>query len=337
MRLLVLGGTAFLGRAVVDAALARGDAVTTFNRGTSGPDRDSVEAVHGDRTVPADLDQLRGREWDAVVDTAGQVPAVVGESARLLAGAVGRYAFVSSVSVYRDWPKVAVDEGSPVHAGRADAGRDDGDYGELKVGCELAVRAAVGDDRALLIRPGLILGPWENVGRLPWWLLRMARGGEVLAPGDPDVAVQVVDVRDLAAFTLRALDLGASGPVNVTGPAGQISLGDWLAACARATGSDARLTWVPDDHLLAHGIEPWTELPLWMPLSDAEVAHTWQVDVTRALELGLVARDPRDTIADTWAWLRARDLRPNAPVDDEGRVRGHGITPAKEAGVLAGA
>jgi 2'-hydroxyisoflavone reductase len=189
MRLLVIGGTAFLGRAAVEAALARGDSVTTFNRGRSGPDLPGVETLRGDRTVAADLRVLRGREFDAVLDTSGFVPRVVGMSAQLLARATETYAFVSSVSVYAEWPAKPVDEAAAIFDCAPDAGPDDGDYGALKAGSERAVSVAFGE-RMLLLRPGLILGPHENVGRLPAWLSRIARGGRVLAPGDPGTRMQ---------------------------------------------------------------------------------------------------------------------------------------------------
>ncbi|MGN6686300.1 MAG: NAD-dependent epimerase/dehydratase family protein [Actinomycetales bacterium] len=343
MRLLVIGGTSFLGRAVVDAALDRGDDVTTFNRGRTAADDPRVTALRGDRTSAEDVTTLaqhaqeHGR-WDAVVDSCGYVPAVVGLSATTLAEHADRYVFVSSVSAYRDWPLQRSDEQSPLHDGDPDAGPEGGDYGVQKVGCERAAERAFGPDRTLVLRPGIILGPWENVGRLPWWLVRVARGGRVLAPGDPDVPMQLIDARDIATFTLASIDAGRSGAYNLVGPAGQTTFGQWLRDIVEVTGSDAELVWVPDNLLLAHAVEPWSELPLWMPQSDPEAAHAWDTDVSKALAAGLPTRDPRQTIEDTWAWLQSRDLVPNAPaeqVDDDGVIRGHGIRPAKEAEILA--
>jgi len=323
MRVLVLGGSAFLGRAVVELALARGHAVTTFNRGRTGRDVPGVEAVRGDRTVPADVARLvAAGPWDLAVDTCGYVPAVVRHNAQSLAGCVGRYVYVSSVSVYAGWPAEALDESAPVHDGAPDA--TDGEYGQRKAGAERAVVEAFGD-RALLARAGLLLGPHENVGRLPWWLRRTARGGDVLAPGRPDRPIQVVDVRDVADFFL---DADVPGPVNVTSPPGSSTYGEMLRTCVDVTGSDARLVWVDDDVLTAHGVEPWTELPLWAP-ETAEYAGIWAAAAERARAAGLRPRPLAATVADTWAALQSEEL-PAAP----GALPPHGIDPAKERAVL---
>lgn len=194
-----MGGSVFLGRAITQEALRRGHEVTTFNRGRNGVDLVGVEAVKGDREVPEDLDRLvAGREWDAVIDVHGQVPRVVGESVRRLAGRAGSYAYISSISALSDFPERECDESSPLFECAPDAGPEDGHYGMLKAGCERAVEEGF-DGNVLIIQPGLILGPYENVGRLPWWLDRISRGGRVLAPGDPNRAMQVIDVRDIAA------------------------------------------------------------------------------------------------------------------------------------------
>ena len=220
MRLLIIGGSSFLGRATAEEALRRGDSVTTFNRGLSDADVDGVEALRGDRTSDADLAQLAGREFDAVVDTCGFVPEVVGRSTAVLRDSGAFYAYVSSMSATTTWPVATTPDNAPGQDCPSDAGPDDGDYGRLKAGCERAVTETFGD-RALVVRSGLIIGPHENVGRLPWWLTRIARGGEVLAPGDPDVPMQLVDARDLAAFMLDAALAGTGGTVNATGPAGR--------------------------------------------------------------------------------------------------------------------
>src|SRR6266545_626178 len=215
MRLLVLGGTRFVGRAIVEEALGRGHEVTTFNRGHTGVDVAGVETVRGDRESSVDLQRLvAGRSWDVVVDTSGYVPRVVGNAARALLGLAGRYVFLSTISVYPDWPANGVSEASPVYECSPDAGGSAADeaswsatqYGTYKAGCERAVAEVFGD-RALVLRPGVILGPQENVGRLTWWLRRIARGGRVLGPGSPDRSIQPIDVRDVASF---ALDL--AGP-----------------------------------------------------------------------------------------------------------------------------
>lgn len=329
MRLLIIGGTSFLGRATAEEALRRGATVTTFNRGRSGPDVPGVEALRGDRASESDLAPLAGRRFDAVVDTCGFVPEVVGRSAAVLAGDASFYAYVSSMSATTTWPGAPTPDGVPGQDCPADAGPDDGDYGKLKAGCERAVTDAWGD-RALVVRAGLILGPHENVGRLPWWLGRIARGGEVLAPGDPDVAMQLVDARDLAAFMLDCAAAGKGATVNATGPKGNATMRSWLEDCVAATGSGATLTWVPDDVLLAHGVEPWTELPLWMPPGQ-EADHAWDAETAEAQRLGLRSRPVTETVRDTWAWLQAEGP---AARPDRDYIADHGIDPAKEARIL---
>lgn len=210
MRLLMLGGTAFVGRAVVADALERGWSVTTFTRGVSGDATPGVEQLHGDRTVAADLAMLAGRDFDVVVDTWAGAPHAVRDSARMLADRAGCYVYVSSRSVYRSPLPVGADEGAPVVAGDPNSGEED-DYAAAKAGSELAAVAAFGD-RALLARAGLILGPHEDVGRLPWWLRRTARGGRVLAPGPPDLPLQYIDARDLSASCASSSATSATTP-----------------------------------------------------------------------------------------------------------------------------
>ncbi|SDZ09436.1 Rossmann-fold NAD(P)-binding domain-containing protein [Herbiconiux ginsengi] len=324
MRILILGGTEFVGTALVQAALDRGAAVTTLTRGTHPP-ASGVTALVGDRREPARrglaavLDEAsRSGRWDLVVDTWSWEPFAVRDSARVLAPLADRYALVSSRSVYADPLPAGADESVPL----VPANPSDGDpvavaaetgagtppelvvdYARGKAGAELALRESFGD-RALLLRPGLVLGPRENVGRLPWWLSRIARGGDVLAPGVPDAGIQYVDARDLAEFALDAGLRGASGAFNVVTPPGRHTLGELLAACIDATGSDARLRWVAEERILAAGIEPWTELPIWLPAGpDHDAMH--RADVSAALAAGLRFRPLTETVADTWCWLRA--------------------------------
>lgn len=330
MKLLIIGGTSFLGRAAAEEALRRGDEVTTFNRGQTGPDVDGVEALRGDRDDEVALVQLKGREYDGVVDTCGFVPRVVGKATRALADNVGHYAYVSSISASSRWPAEVAhddDEGAPC---LSDAGPDDGDYGVLKAGCERAVREAFGD-RSTIARAGLILGPHENVGRLTWWLSRMARGGEVLAPGDPELAMQLIDVRDLASYLLDSIVTRTSGTYNVSAPPGNVTMGSWLGDAARAAGTDTELTWVDDDFLLAQDVETWTELPLWSPTA-GDAANVWNADTSGAARTGLGCRPVSETVADTWAWMLADGV---APDDEVGRFRGNGIDADKERRILA--
>ena len=331
MKLLIIGGTSFLGRATAVDALARGWEVTTFNRGRSAPDVDGVEVLRGDRDDDAALGQLAGRTFDVVVDTCGFVPRVVAKSVRALAESGAHYVFVSSISATTTWPGKPTPEGLDGQDCPSDAGPDDGDYGKLKAGCERAVTEVFGE-RSTVARAGLIIGPHENIGRLPWWLQRIAAGGEVLAPGEPDVPMQLVDARDLAAFMLDCGERGTGGTFNATAPTGNATFGSWLADCVDATGSDATLTWVDDEVLLDHGVEPWTELPLWMPPGQDGDA-VWQADTDRTVAAGMRNRPVRETVADTWAWMQAAGHLPDQP--DRAYLGQQGIDPDKEQRILA--
>ncbi|MFJ5838611.1 NAD-dependent epimerase/dehydratase family protein [Streptomyces shenzhenensis] len=332
MRLLVLGGTEFVGRAVVESALRRGWEVTVFHRGRHAPPP-GVRSLRGDRTAAGGLAALTGGgPWDAVVDTWSAAPRAVREAARLLRGRAGRYVYVSSRSVYAFPPAGGTGEDAPlVEGAAADAGQTA--YPRDKRGGELAAVEAFGADDSLLVRAGLILGPYENVGRLPWWLTRIARGGPVLAPGPRDLPLQYVDVRDLADWTTGAVERGLGGPYNLVSPPGHTTMGAFLAACAEATGADARLCWTDPQVVLDAGIEPWVELPVWVPPGSDLYRALHRADVARALATGLVCRPVGETVADTWAWLRK--IGGTAPQRPD-RTR-KGLDPEVEAAVLAAA
>ena len=331
-RVLVLGGSWFLGRAVADAALAHGWEVTAFRRGRSGADAPGVAVVRGDRTSGADLARLADAgPWDAVVDTSGYVPREVLAVARALEPVSGRYVFVSTVSVYQGWPTVPLTEDSPVLDSPPDAGPDfgyDGDpgpsvYGFTKAGSERAVSEIFGADRSVFLRPGVIVGPREYVGRLPWWLHRVARSGRVLAPGRPERGIQPVDVRDVADFALRTA-VGSVGPFNVTAP-GHESMADLLGACRVVTSSAASFEWITDEPwLVAQGVKQWTELPLWRTYPGV-----WAVDSSRARAAGLDTRPLRDTATDTWEWMHSGE-----PSVRHERSSEQGIDPVKEKAIL---
>jgi nucleoside-diphosphate-sugar epimerase len=331
-RLLILGGSWFLGRAVVDAALLRGWDVTTFRRGQSGGGAPGVTVLRGDRTSAADLARLADAgPWDAVVDTSGYVPREVLAAARALEPVVGRYVFVSTVSVYQGWPTAPLTEDSPVLDCPPDAGPEfgyDADpgpsvYGFTKAGSERAVFETFGAQRSIALRPGVIIGPREYVGRLPWWLRRVARGGRVLAPGQPERRIQPVDVRDVAEFALRVA-LGRVGIFNVTAP-GQDTMADLLTACREVTGSAAQFEWITDEQwLVAQGVRQWTELPLWRTYPGA-----WAVDSSRARAAGLHSRPLRSTVTDTWEWVH-----PGEPSVAHERAFEQGIDPDKENAIL---
>jgi 2'-hydroxyisoflavone reductase len=285
MRLLVLGGTKFLGRHVVAHALEQGHEVTTFTRSTSMP---GTEALHGDRD--GSLDALRGRAWDGVVDTSGYLPDIVRRSAELLREAVQRYVFVSSVSVYADFSR-PVSEASPLS--------EEDDYGGNKARCEQVVEELYGD-RSARVRAGLIVGPYDPTDRFTYWPRRIAAGGETLAPGNPDAPTQFVDARDLAAFLVQLALAGPGGVFNATGPLRPLTLRGLFERARDALGSDATFTWLDDEALLAAGVEPWTGLPLWLPGDD--YAGMAQADISRAVDAGLAFRPLADTVRDTFEW-----------------------------------
>lgn len=318
---------------MVEAALAAGMDVTTVNRGRSGPPASGVTALAADRTDLAGLRAALGDgEWDAAIDTWSGAPRVIATSSELLAGRVGRFGYVSTLSVYADpIPVGAGEQGTPVVEAYPDS-EDGSDYQAAKRGAELAVLRAFGEDRVLLARPGLILGPYENVGRLPWWLRRVERGGRVLAPGDPAYAFQYVDVRDLAAWMLRAIADKTTGPFNVVNQPGQATFSELLGLAVEVTGqAGAELVWTPQERVLEAGIEPWTELPIWLP-SLPEFAGMDTIDSSAAFAAGFTARPLRETVAATWAWLQAEG---DPPEPRPGRPR-HGLDPDREREVLAG-
>jgi len=326
MRLLVLGGTRFLGRAVVDTALAAGWEVTTLTRGQSGEPPPTVDSRIGDRTTSDGLAALGDGEWDVVVDTCGYVPRDVLASARALDGRVGHYVFVSTISTYPGWPAEPVDAATPQHECAPDAGPADGDYGTLKAGCERAVEQAFGAG-STLVRSGLLIGPHDNTIRLSWWLSRLACGGEVLAGGSPDRPTQFIDVRDLASWMLHCGEHRIWGGYVSTALPATSTFGRMLAAARAVTGGDARITWVDDKHLLDADVEPWTELPLWTPVDT--FPHTWDADSRPAYEAGLRSRPIEETVSDTWAWMTTVGVERAV-----GSQEGAGIDPAKERAVL---
>ncbi|GIH12740.1 NAD-dependent epimerase/dehydratase family protein [Rugosimonospora africana] len=283
--ILVLGGTRFLGRAVVDAALRAGDHLTLFNRGITNPDLyPDVETLHGDRN--ADLSTLAGREWDAVIDVAAYRPESVRATVGALAERVDRYVLVSTLSVYADHNTTdGQHEDAPVI--ELTGGLDPGSlYGARKAACERIVLDAYGD-RAFIPRPGLIVGPHDPTDRFTYWPRRIARGGQVLAPGAPDDPVQYIDVRDLAEFVVSGVE--RSGVCNVAGPV--MTMGDLLRACGPAD-----LVWVPTRWLLDAGVDPWMGVPMWVAAPGWAAAN--RVDVTRALDAGLTVRPLADTVRD---------------------------------------
>ncbi len=326
--LLVLGGSGFVGRTVVETGLDRQWSVTTYNRGHRPLADPRIEQLIGDRADAAALRPLGDRDWDLVVDTWAGAPCTARAGAAILSERTARYVYVSSASVYEPPPPIGADEETPTV--NASAAATSGSYAELKRGSELAIIEAFGD-RALLARAGLILGPYENVGRLPWWCHRIAAGGDVLAPGPPELALQYVDARDLARFVLDAAPAGHKGAFNVVSRSGHATMSTLLEACVAATGSGARLRWATPELILEAGIEPWSELPIWIPPGH-EYAGMHGANVERAHAAGLRCRPVAETVADTWAWMST--LSGPAPLRPE--LDPPGLDRERERALLAG-
>ena len=316
MRVLIIGGTLFLGRRLVDAASARGHEVTTFSRGRhQSAAQPRVESLRGDRH--GDVSALRGRRWDAAIDTCGYVPGAVNRIMDVLAGSIAHYTFVSSVSVYAEYPPAGIDERAPVATITSDELREAEEiatgaratartygemYGALKALCEEAAEKRM-PGAVLNVRPGLIVGPDDYTDRFTYWVKRVAEGGQVLAPGRPERRVRVIDARDLAEWIVRMVEGGQHGVFNATGAEDGLSFGRMLEACRRVSGSDARFSWTDDAFLLSHGVQPWSELPLWIPPEDNGI---FEVRNDKAIAAGLTFRALDTTVRDTLAWDRMR-------------------------------
>jgi len=305
MNILILGGTRFLGRHLVDSAQSNGHQITLFNRGKSNPTIfPDLETIVGDRET--DLNKLVGRKWDAVIDTCGYLPRIVHLSAQALKNSVKSYVFISSISAYADFSQVGITEDSPL-ATMPDETVEEitGEtYGPLKVLCEKAVEAEF-PGRALIIRPGLIVGPHDPTDRFTYWPFRIAGGGEVLAPEKPEVPVQIIDGRDLAEFTLQLIEQKATGAYNATGPDYELTLGAMLEACKQVSGSDALFRWASVEFLNQNKVAPWSDMPVWVPDSPEDAGFS-KVDVSKAISAGLAFRPLAETVRDTLAWAATR-------------------------------
>jgi len=325
MRILIIGGTRFLGRHLVEAALARRHEVTLFNRGQSNPDLfPQLETIIGDREK--DLDKLSGRLWDTAIDVAGYLPRIIRLSAIGLEMSVSRYVFISSLSVYADFRKIGIDESYPV-------GKIEGEsveeitgetYGPLKALCEKAVRE-IYSERALIIRPGLIVGPHDPTDRFTYWPVRVARGGDVLAPQKPEATTQIIDVRDLSDFIIKLIEENASGVYNATGPEYELTMGKLLEVSKQVSGSDANFNWASVEFLNQNKVEAWSDLPAWIP-DDEEGVGFARIDISKPIQAGLTFRPLEETVRDTLEWAKTR------PVDHEWKA---GLTAEREAEVLA--
>lgn len=322
MELLVLGGTVFLGRHIVDAALDRGHEVTLFNRGQHNADLyPQLEKLRGDRD--GQLGALKDRTWDAVVDTSGYVPRLVGDTARLLADAIEHYTFISSLSVYNDFSQAGLTESSTVGVLEDESVEEiTGEtYGPLKALCEQAAEEAM-SGRVCHVRAGLIVGPHDPTDRFTYWPVRIAKGGEVVGPPDPVAPVQFVDARDLGAWVIRMAEQRKGGIYNATGPAETLTFEDFLVQGREAIGCDATIRWVPADLLAEHEISAWIGLPLWVPTESIGMMRT---DCSKAIADGLTFRPLAETVRDTLAWAQSR------PADHEWQA---GLSEQRENNIL---
>lgn len=329
MKLLILGGTRFLGRHLVDAALQRGHEVTLFNRGTQVFVSPSVETIIGDRH--GDLAELRGRRWDAVIDTSGYLPRTVRAAAEVLSDALDRYIFISSQSAYADVGVRGVDETHPVktltgeeleHANRIDTSGHPSYgalYGGLKALCEQAAEGVM-PDRVMNVRAGLIVGPYDYTDRFTYWVVRVARGGEVLAPGRAERPVQFIDARDLAAWTVSMTERSATGRYNANRLPNTLTMRDVLDECKSSSNSDAGFTWTSEAFLREEKVTAWSEMPLWLPEEEAPQLQGFMfVNCDKAIAAGLRIRPLRETIGDTleWAQLELHNTALKAGMDSE--------------------
>ncbi len=320
MKILILGGTKFLGRHLVDAALAAGHEVTLFNRGKTNPTLfPNVKTIIGDREV--DTGKLAGHEWDAVIDVAGYLPRIVRLSAEALKNSVKKYVFISTISVYAQFSKVGINEEDPVGKLEDESIEEiTGEtYGPLKALCEKTVQEIYGD-RALIVRPGLIVGPYDPTDRFTYWPMRVQRGGDLIAPDKPQTPIQIIDVRDLSEFIIKLIEDDASGIYNATGPDHELMMGEFLDACKLVSGSVATFHWASADFLREHEVAPWSDMPVWIPDTEQDAGFS-RVDISRALDAGLKFRPIEDTIRDTIQWAGTR------PEDHEWRA---GLNPTKE-------
>jgi len=324
MNILIIGGTRFLGRHLVDSALARGHQVTLFNRGKSDPVAfPALETILGDREK--NLEKLSARRWDAVIDTCGYVPRIVRMSAQALKDCAETYVFISSISAYAGFSKIGIDESDPVGK-LADETVEEitGEtYGPLKALCEQTVEQEF-PGRALIIRPGLIVGPYDPTDRFTYWPARVARGGLVLAPEKPEAPVQIIDGRDLADFTINLIEQKATSIFNATGPDYELTLSSLLETCKRVSNSDAAFEWASVGFLAENKVRPWSDMPVWVP-DTPEDAGFARVNISKAIAAGLTFRPLVETVRDTLDWAATR------PADHQWRA---GLTAERELELL---
>jgi 2'-hydroxyisoflavone reductase len=311
MNILILGGTRFVGRHLAQIALAKGHQVTLFHRGQTNPDIfPEAVSLHGDRKTEEGMALLKNQKWDAVIDTCGYEPRHTKLSTETLKDSVGLYCFISTISVYPGPFAPNADENSPLGKieNPDEATLTNETYGPLKVCCENTITKVFGT-RALIIRPGLIVGPNDETDRFGYWPHRATQGGTVLAPGTPDLPVQCIDVRDLAAWTLHAVENRFSGAYNAAGA--HITMGEVLSACQEHAPKDTKIQWVPEEWLAENEVQPWVQLPLWITSTDPEMANFNRLSDAKAIACGLTYRPLTETVKDTLAWDNTRTVTDN--------------------------
>lgn len=292
--ILIIGGTIFLGRHIAEEGLRRGHSITLFHRGIHGAELfPTCEHIVGDRA--SNVEQLRGRSFDVVIDTCGYKPGDLELLAEVLAPSQPHYIYISTISVFASYPK------GKAYTEDALLAEGDEGYGPAKARSEELVRELYGD-RATIIRPGLIVGPFDLTARFTYWPTRIESGGRVVVPGSPDRPVQFIDVRDLAAWVIHCASTEVIGTFNATGPATRFTMRDLCESCLRVTGSDATLTWIDDETLLTQDVAPWKDLPLWIPENDESSGGMMLADVRSAVEKGLIFRSCDETVRDTLTW-----------------------------------
>lgn len=327
LKLLILGGTGFLGPHTVRAALARGHEMTLFNRGKTNDDLfPDLETLHGDRN--GNLEALKGRDWDAVIDTSAYYPRVVRDSAGLLKGHVNQYVLISTISVYASYPTPGMDEAAPVGTIEDETVEQvtGATYGPLKALCEKAAEETL-PGKVTNIRPGLIVGPGDPTDRFTYWPVRVAKGGEVLAPGDGTTNVQQIDARDLAAWIIHTIENSVTGVFNADSPMGARTMRDVLTTSKTVSGSDAEFVWADAEFLAGQGIAPWQDMPCWIP-QEGDYAAFGRVSNAKAMRNGLTIRPLAETIRDTLDWWKT------LPEERRARLRA-GLTPEREQAALA--
>jgi 2'-hydroxyisoflavone reductase len=328
LRILILGGTGFIGPFQTKYAVARGHKVTVFNRGKTNPDSvpAGVERLEGDRN--GKLDALKGKEWDAVIDNPSTLPRWVRDAATLLKDSAGQYVFISTLSVYADNSKPGSDEtGATIKLEDPTVEQVTGEtYGGLKALAEQEAEKAF-PGRATIVRPGLIVGPGDNSDRFSYWPIRIARGGEVLAPGNPNDPVQFIDARDLGEWTIRLVEQKAYGTFNAVGPEHPLTIAEMLYGIKAVTTAGAQFTWVPAEFLEEQKVAPWSDMPVWIP-PVGEYGGFGSRSIKKALAAGLTFRSLADTAQATLDWHNAR------PAERKAKLRA-GIAPEREAEVLA--